>query len=114
PPVVVRKDTPIALHETVELEQQNNRWLVARVRSGRPVPLVAVEHRVAKDFEGVRLTDVAAQVGLNFRQDDFGLGMSNDVHGMMGGGLCWLDYNNDGWLDLFAVNSYTDANVPDW
>ena len=30
---------------------------------------------------------------------------------MMGGGLCWLDYNDDGWLDLFAVNSYTDANV---
>ena len=37
--------------------------------------------------------------------------MSNDVHGMMGGGLCWIDYNNDGRLDLFAVNSYTDANI---
>ena len=27
---------------------------------------------------------------------------------MMGGGLCWLDYDGDGWLDLFVVNSYSD------
>ena len=33
---------------------------------------------------------------------------------MMGGGLCWLDYNNDGWMDMFVVNSYTDANVDAW
>jgi hypothetical protein len=33
---------------------------------------------------------------------------------MMGGGLCWLDYNDDGKLDLFVVNSYTDANAPSW
>ena len=95
----------------MELEQHDGRWLVARVRSGRPVPLVPLAHAVAKSFDGVRLTDVAQQVGLDFRQDDFGRGMSNDVHGMMGGGLCWLDYNDDGRLDLFAVNSYTDANV---
>ena len=33
---------------------------------------------------------------------------------MMGGGLCWIDFNDDGRLDLFAVNSYTDANAPLW
>ena len=30
---------------------------------------------------------------------------------MMGGGLCWLDYNNDGWLDLFVVNSYGEGDI---
>ena len=57
---------------------------------------------------------MAAKVGLRFRQDDFRFGTTFDVHSMMGGGLCWLDYNNDGWLDLFAVNSYTDANAESW
>jgi hypothetical protein len=33
---------------------------------------------------------------------------------MMGGGVCWLDYDNDGWLDLFAVNSYADVDLPEW
>jgi Na+-translocating ferredoxin:NAD+ oxidoreductase RnfD subunit len=114
PPVVVHRSAPATLRETLELQEDNGRWLVARVRSGRPVTLAPTPHVVARRFNGVRLTDVAAQVGLDFRQDDFSLGMSNDVHGMMGGGLCWLDYNNDGWLDLYAVNSYTDANVESW
>ena len=33
---------------------------------------------------------------------------------MMGGGLCWLDYNNDGWMDLFVVNSYSDETSTHW
>jgi hypothetical protein len=33
---------------------------------------------------------------------------------MMGGGVCWLDYNGDGWQDLFAVNSYASADAPRW
>ncbi len=30
---------------------------------------------------------------------------------MMGGGLCWLDYDGDGWLDLFVVNSHADVDI---
>ena len=32
----------------------------------------------------------------------------------MGGGVCWIDIDNDGWLDLFAVNSYAYGDVPYW
>ena len=33
---------------------------------------------------------------------------------MMGSGLCWLDYDSDGWLDLFVVNSFTEAEASRW
>ena len=33
---------------------------------------------------------------------------------MMGGGLCWLDYDGDGWMDLFVVNSYAERDVARW
>ena len=32
----------------------------------------------------------------------------------MGGGVCWLDYDDDGWMDLFAVNSYSELDVAQW
>ena len=30
---------------------------------------------------------------------------------MMGGGVCWLDYDGDGWMDLFVVNSYGEGDI---
>jgi len=66
------------------------------------------------DFPKVHLTDVAPKLGLNFRQDAFRYSMAYDPQAMMGGGVCWIDYNNDGWLDLFAVNSYADVDLPEW
>jgi hypothetical protein len=63
---------------------------------------------------GFELKDVARQVGLDFRQGAFRYGVSAEPKAMMGGGLCWLDYDNDGWLDLFVVNSYTDHDAATW
>ena len=85
-----------------------------RSRSSRRRRRSALLAAAAKGFAGIRLTDVARQAGLDFRQDDFRFGIANDVHSMMGGGLCWLDYNNDGRLDLFAVNSYSDSDTARW
>ena len=33
---------------------------------------------------------------------------------MMGGGVCWLDADGDGRLDLYAVNSYAELEFLRW
>jgi hypothetical protein len=121
PPAVVRRDPAVSFQETLELQQDQGRWLVAHIRSGRPVSLraapqesPALRRAAAAGFAGVRLTDVAKRVGLDFRQGAFRFGVTPDTPAMMGGGLCWLDYNNDGWLDLFVVNDYADSDIGAW
>jgi Na+-translocating ferredoxin:NAD+ oxidoreductase RnfD subunit len=74
-------------------------------------PVEAAPAPVSSALRGVRLTNVAPAVGLDFRQDSFRYGISSDSTAMMGGGVCWLDYNGDGWQDLFAVNSYSSSDM---
>src|SRR5439155_3626286 len=82
--------------------------------SGRPSAANVASHASSSGFEGIRLKNVAGQVGLGFRQGAFRFGVSADPAAMTGGGLCALDYNNDGWVDLFVVNSYSQADVDRW
>ena len=93
---------------TVRLHQAGTHWALGRTatpslatRLPAPGPALA----------GLRMTDVASRVGLTFRQGAFRYGVTSDTPAMMGGGLCWLDYNNDGWLDLFVVNSYGEGDI---
>ncbi len=51
--------------------------------------------------------DVAAEVGLGFRHAAFRWSVSADPAAMMGGGVCWLDADGDGWLDLYLVNTWS-------
>lgn len=68
----------------------------------------------APDPGALRLTDVAADVGLDFRHGAFRWGGSADPAAMMGAGLCWLDADRDGWMDLFVTNSWSQDEWPRW
>ena len=109
-----------AFARTFELNERSGRFVVIGVRGARPKPAapLPVDPQLAaaatKQFASVRLTDVAHRIGLDFRQGAFRFGMDDDTPAMMGGGLCWLDVENDGWLDLFVVNSYADEEIADW
>ncbi|MEX0757353.1 MAG: ScyD/ScyE family protein, partial [Acidimicrobiia bacterium] len=61
-----------------------------------------------------RFTDVASDVGLDFRHGAFQTEVSMDTTAMMGGGLCWIDFDGDGWLDLYVVNSHAVSEVGYW
>ena len=62
----------------------------------------------------VSFTEVAADVGLDFQHAAFHWDVSADLHSMMGGGLCWIDYDGDGWLDLFLTNTWTGVEWGRW
>jgi len=62
----------------------------------------------------IGFVNVAPEAGLDFRQGAFRWGVTPDPVSMTGSGVCWLDYDNDGWLDLYAVNSYTNEEASQW
>ena len=93
------------LHQTAD-----GHWALPSATQSRRVEKAPV----STVLRGIRLTDVAPAVGLDFRQGSFRYGVSNEYTAMMGGGVCWLDYNGDGWEDLFAVNSYASADAARW
>jgi Na+-translocating ferredoxin:NAD+ oxidoreductase RnfD subunit len=105
---IVRRDEPQPVVRTFEVVATGGRYLVSGVRGEAergPVQAASVTARFA-------LTDVASSVGLDFRHGAFRYGVSVDPAAMMGGGLCWLDYDGDGWQDLYVVNSYAQSDVP--
>ncbi|MDH5238886.1 MAG: VCBS repeat-containing protein, partial [Acidimicrobiia bacterium] len=62
----------------------------------------------------VRFQDVAGDVGLDFQHGAYQWAAGGDPAAMMGGGVCWVDYDRDGWLDLFAVNTWSDGEWGRW
>ena len=52
----------------------------------------------------VRFTDVTAQAGIHFRHNSGAFGKKY-LPETMGSGVCVIDYDGDGWQDIFFVNS---------
>ena len=100
------------LARTFELALERGRYLITQVRGVEAAP--AAPSNRSDALGGVKLRDVAAAVGLDFTQAAFRFGVHNEPEAMMGGGLCWIDYDADGWLDLFAVNAYADEDYVRW
>jgi Na+-translocating ferredoxin:NAD+ oxidoreductase RnfD subunit len=94
---------------TFRLHQQGVQWVVGT----KPNTTVEVAP-TGPPLRGFRLADVAAAAGIDFKQGSFRFGVTNDPTAMMGGGVCWLDVDDDGWLDLYAVNNYTDSQYALW
>jgi enediyne biosynthesis protein E4 len=52
----------------------------------------------------ITFTDVTAQAGIHFRHNSGAFG-EKYLPETMGSGVCIIDYDNDGWEDIFFVNS---------
>src|ERR1700675_5082682 len=60
-----------------------------------------------------RFTDVAAQAGLTFPVIYGGLKQKKYIIETVGCGVAFLDYDNDGWLDIFVLcGTPVDAPEP--
>jgi Na+-translocating ferredoxin:NAD+ oxidoreductase RnfD subunit len=114
PTVVARLEGKDIAPRTLELALESGRYRIARSEGGATPDAPSRQAGDPSALGGITLENVAADVGLDFRQGAFRFGVSDDETAMMGGGLCWLDYDRDDWLDLFVVNSYAETDYLDW
>ena len=61
---------------------------------------------------GSRLTDVAAQAGLTQPIVYGGVDAKQYIIEVVGAGVAFLDYDNDGWLDIFVLNGTRLEGAP--
>jgi hypothetical protein len=85
---------------------------VSEIFSGRILHITFPEPQLNSDR--LHFANVTDEVGINFQHGAFKKAVYEDHAAGMGAGLCWLDYDNDGWLDLYLVNSYAEAEIDFW
>ena len=122
PPTVAFTGNRTPFTRTFELQLDRGRYVIVAQRSGTPEAATGSSAQlVSSGLGGIELENVAPQVGIDFQQGAFRAPdtaatapMAADTTSMMGGGVCWVDIDNDGWLDLFAVNSYSFLDFGYW
>ncbi len=72
------------------------------------------DHESVDDIAGFHLVDVAVSVGLDVQHSAFRWDVTMDPVAMMGGGVCWIDVDRDGWLDLFVTDTWSDGEWGLW
>ena len=76
----------------------------SRSASEPAVTTTGVDSAVARPSGPIHFTDVTAQAGIHFRHHSGAFGKKY-LPETMGSGVCVLDYDDDGWQDVFFVNS---------
>jgi hypothetical protein len=70
--------------------------------SAQPIPKTSAEP--ARPSGPIEFVDVTAQAGIHFKHNTGAFGKKY-LPETMGSGVCFIDYDNDGWQDIFLVNS---------
>jgi hypothetical protein len=69
-----------------------------------PATLALQEKAAVRPSGPIQFTDVTTQAGIHFKHNSGAFGKKY-LPETMGGGVCVLDYDNDGWQDILFVNS---------
>lgn len=79
------------------------------------VPPVTVKQPIERPTSPIHFTDTTESAGIKFRHTSGAFGISLQPE-TMGNGVTFFDYDNDGYPDLFFVNSrnWTDAELAAW
>lgn len=66
--------------------------------------IAPTEPKATRPSGPIHFTDITAQAGIRFARNSGAFGKKY-LPETMGSGVCFIDYNNDGWQDILFVNS---------